>query len=565
MHGWGLIYDLLLALMAALLLGLIFERFKLSAIIGYLLAGALVGQGGFSLIQRPDEVGVIAEIGVALLLFTIGLEFSWRSLRRLGAGVLIGGAVMVMACTLFLTAVGVAVQLSWQAAVIIGAAGSLSSTAIVMRVFRQRNELDSIHGRASLGVLLVQDLAVVPLVLGVSFIASGSGEIGKALGQALWAAAILVIVLVVFVSQIVPRLLHEKIVARNRELPIILAVVSCVGATWAAHELGLSPALGAFLAGMLLADSKFNEQMRADVLPLRTLFVTIFFVSVGLLVDLRWMVMHLPLVLGSTILVMTVKTVATYFAMRPFVRGIVEVGAVALALSQVGEFSFVLLSIGRDSGIIGSDLFQLVISTIMLTLLVAPVMVANSPLISRKIAKRLVPARKLVMSEREAHPKAMREHLVIVGYGEAGQATCEALGDFPAARLVLELDPKLARLAEANGNSAVIGDATSTEFLLEVGHIDQAKAVLVTVSDHTICRRVVALCKSVAPEVLVMTRSRYHVFALELDMVGADTVVDEEMLVGKEMGEQIARRFMEMGEKGEGKKKFKWDSDVPYA
>jgi len=561
MHGWGLIYDLLLSLAAALVLGLLFERLKLNAIIGYLLAGAIVGQGGLGLVQKPDEVTVIAEIGVALLLFTIGLEFSWRALRKMGLKVYVGGGIMVVACTLFLTCVGIVSGLSWQAAVIIGAAGSLSSTAIVMRVLRGRNELDSVHGKAALGVLLVQDIAVVPLVLGVNFVANGSGELGKEVGQALWATGLLVLILVVFVSQIVPRLLHEKVVAQNREIPIILAVLTCVGATWAAHELGISPALGAFFAGMLLGDSKFSEQIRADVMPLRTLFVTIFFVSVGLLADLGWIFGHLPLVLASTFMVMAVKTVATYFAMRPFVRGIIETIAVALALSQVGEFSFVLLSTGSEAGIIPPDVFQLVISTIMLSLLLSPFMVSRSLVMGEFLARRLVPARKLVASVRAARPKTLRGHLVTVGYGEAGQATCMALRDIDWPRLVIDIDPKLVRLAERNGNHAIIGDATSAEFLHDVAHISDARAILVTVSDHTICRRVVAVCKSIAPEVRVITRSRYHVYSSELDMVGADEVVDEEMLVGEQMGARIAK----LATQGNDKREFDWNSDAPYA
>jgi monovalent cation:H+ antiporter-2, CPA2 family len=561
MHGWGLIYDLLLSLAAALVLGLIFERLKLNAIIGYLLAGAIVGQGGLRLIQKPNEVSVIAEIGVALLLFTIGLEFSWRSLRKMGLKVYVGGGIMVLASTLFLTGVGVAAGLSWQAAVIIGAAGSLSSTAIVMRVLRERNELDSVHGKATLGVLLVQDIAVVPLVLGVNFIANGSGEIGSAVGQALWATALLVLILVVFVSQIVPRLLHEKVVARNREIPIILAVLTCVGATWAAHELGVSPALGAFFAGMMLGDSKFSEQIRADVMPLRTLFVTIFFVSVGLLADLGWIATHLPLVLASTLTVMAVKTVATYFAMRPFVRGIIGALAVAVALSQIGEFSFVLLSTGSEAGLIAPDIFQLVISTIMLSLLVSPVLVSQSLTIAEFLAKRIIPARRLVAIEREAHPKSIRGHVVTIGYGEAGQATCEALREIGCPRMVIDLDPKLVRIAEKNGNHAVIGDATSAEFLHDVAHVSDARAILVTVSDHTICRRIVAVCKAIAPEARLITRSRYHIYAEELDMVGADEVVDEEVLVGEQMGRQVAQLFENSGKR----KEIDWDSDVPYA
>ncbi len=561
MHGWGLIYDLLLSLAAALVLGLIFERLKLNAIIGYLLAGAIVGQGGLGLVQKPDEVSVIAEIGVALLLFTIGLEFSWRSLRKMGLKVYVGGGVMVLASTLFLTCVGIVAGLSWQAAVIIGAAGSLSSTAIVMRVLREKNDLDSVHGKATLGVLLVQDIAVVPLVLGVNFVANGSGEIGPAMGQALWSTAVLVLILVVFVGQIVPRLLHEKVVAQNREIPIILAVLTCVGATWAAHELGISPALGAFFAGMMLGDSKFNEQIRADVMPLRTLFVTIFFVSVGLLADLGWMVRHLPLVLATTLLVMTVKTLATYFAMRPFVRGIIKTLAGGFGLGPVGGLWVVVVYWGAGAGLFCPDVFQLVISTILLSLLVSPFLVSKSLAWAEFLAKRLVPTRKLVASVKAARSKTIRGHLVTIGYGEAGQATCSALRDINLPRLVIDLDPALVRLAEKNGNRAVIGDATSAEFLHDVAHIADARAILVTVSDHTICRRVVAVCKSIAPEVKVITRSRYHVFSEELDMVGADEVVDEEVLVGEQMGRQIAR----MLENPRKKKDFGWDSDVPYA
>ncbi|QYK53335.1 MAG: cation:proton antiporter [Fimbriimonadaceae bacterium] len=561
--GWGMILDLLIALSAALLLGLIFERLKISSIIGYLLAGAAVGQGGFGLVQENEQVKVIAEIGVALLLFTIGLEFSWRSLKRLGSGILFGGAAMVLACVIVFTGVGAAFGLSLQAAFVLGAAGSLSSTAVVMRVLRNRNDLDSVHGKTALGVLLIQDIAVVPLVLAVTFVASGSNRIAQEVTQAIMGAIFLVVVLIIFVSQVVPRLLHEKVVAQNRELPIILAVVTCVGATWAAHELKLSPALGAFFAGMLLADSKFSDQMRSDMLPLRTLFVTIFFVSVGLLADLTWMAMHLHWVLGATIVVLLVKAVATYFALRPFVRGIIEVMATAITLSQIGEFSFVLLSIGEQGGLLTKDVFQLVISTTLVTLVVTPFTVAHALPFARSIAKRIFPARKLARSEREARPNVMSGHLVIIGYGEAGQAACSVIASVDWPKLVIDLDPKLVRLAESCGHRAIIGDASSIE-LLEIAGVPTAKAVIVTISDHTACRMAVSMCKQLAPQVPVISRSRYHIYAEELDMVGADQVVDEEMLVGRRVGKK-AVDLLHLEERATPTEQLKWDSDQPYA
>lgn len=561
--GWGMILDLLIALSAALVLGLIFERLKISSIIGYLIAGAAVGQGGFGLVRETEQVKVIAEIGVALLLFTIGLEFSWRSIKRMGTGILFGGAAMVLACVIVFTGVGVAFGLTLQAAFVLGAAGSLSSTAVVMRVLRNRNDLDSIHGKTALGVLLIQDIAVVPLVLAVTFVASGSNSIAKEVTQALMGAIFLVIVLIVFVSQIVPRLLHEKVVAQNRELPIILAVVTCVGATWAAHELKLSPALGAFFAGMLLADSKFSDQMRSDMLPLRTLFVTIFFVSVGLLADIGWMAMHLHWVLGATIVVLLVKAVATYFALRPFVRGIIEVMATAITLSQVGEFSFVLMSIGEQGGLLTRDVFQLVISTTLVTLVVTPFTVAHALPFARSLAKRIFPARKLARSEREARPNVMSGHLVIIGYGEAGQAACSVIASVDWPKLVIDLDPKLVRLAESCGHRAIIGDASSME-LLEIAGVQTAKAVVVTISDHTACRMAVSMCKQLAPQVPVISRSRYHKYAEELDMVGADQVVDEEMLVGRRVGKK-AIDLLHLEERATPSEQLKWDSDQPYA
>ena len=561
--GWELILDLLIALSGALLLGLVAERFRVNAIIGYLVAGALIGPGGFGLVQKAEVVDVIAEIGVALLLFTIGLEFSFGRLKRMGIGALLGGIASILATGAILTGAALAFGVAWQAAVVIGAACCLSSTAIVLRVLRTNNDLDTTHGKSALGVLLLQDIAMVPLVLLVTFLSSGSGDIVGELGKAAWNTIILVIGLIIFTSQLVPRLLHERIVAKNRELPIILAVVTCVGATYAAHELKISPALGAFFAGMLLAESKFADQMRVDVLPLRTLFVTVFFVSVGLLADLQWLTRHLPLVIGVTLAVMLLKTVATYLALRPFQKGIIEVLATSLAISQVGEFSFVLLGIGRTNGLIEENVFQLIISVILLALIITPFLTGNALKAARRIAKIIFPARQVAASERELKAEGMRDHIIIVGYGEAGQATCQALSTFPGEHVVLDVDPKYIRLAESYGLKGIIGDATNHE-LLETARIHEAKVVMVTVSDHNIARTVVSQCKSIAPGVPVVVRSRYHIYRDELDVVGADYVIDEEMLVGDKLGKTLTE-IIGADDDAFNTDAFRWDSPEKYS
>ncbi|MDK3156223.1 cation:proton antiporter [Kamptonema cortianum] len=240
--GWQLVFQILVALSAAMLLGLLFERMRLSAIIGYLLAGAIAGALG--LVGHGHELHVIAEIGVAMLLFTIGLEFSFSELRRMGVRMLIGGVTAILASIAVMSGIALAFGVSPNAAILLGCAGALSSTAVVLRILRDKNDLDSKHGRTALGVLILQDVAIVPLVLVAELMASPGKSIASQLTLALGAAVFLVLVLVVFVSKIVPRLLPEQVVAKNRELPIILAVVTCIGATWAAHHLKLSPALG---------------------------------------------------------------------------------------------------------------------------------------------------------------------------------------------------------------------------------------------------------------------------------------------------------------------------------
>ncbi len=561
-HGWELIFDLLIALTGALVLGLIAERIKVNAVIGYLLAGAILGPGGLKLIQQGDEVGLIAEIGVALLLFTIGLEFSWKRLSRLGVGSLLGGTGAILGATIVVAGVSIAFGQSWQAGIVLGAVASLSSTAIVLRILRGNNSLDTTHGKTALGILLLQDVAVVPLLLLVTFLSSGSNNVAEQIGQATWNSLILVATLVAFTSLVIPRLLNDKLVARNRELPILLAIVTCVGATSAAHELGLSPSLGAFFAGMLLADRQFADQMRADVLPLRTLFVTVFFVSIGLLADLTWLWRNLPVVLLLAIAVICLNAFATYLALRTFRIGIIDAIATAIAVAQVGEFSFVLLNIGASGGLIKQDVFQLVISVILVTLVATPALTGNALVIARKIAKIVFPARQLAKDEREVRKHEVSGHILLIGYGEAGQAAGIHLVQNGLKVLVLDSAHKYIKLAETEGMKGLVGDATQAE-ILETSHIHGAKAVVIAVSDHNIARMVASQCKTVSPETPIVARSRYHVFKDELDIAGADFVIDEENTVGDLLATTVLKLVNEPGD--QSGRKFEWDSTDSYS
>lgn len=536
--AWNLIFDLVILLSAALVLGLVCERIGLSSILGYLVAGTVVGPGALGLVRQSETIPAIAEIGVALLLFTIGLEFSWRRLLRLGAVALAGGSIMVVALIVLGAALSFWSGLSLNAAVAIGCVVAVSSTAVVLRVLRDRNELDSLHGRSAVGILLLQDLAMVPLVLAVTFLSGGGeGSFWTEAGMSLLRLAGLGVALVIVTTLVIPRLLDERVVAKNRELPIILAVTAVIAATWAAYAAEISPALGAFIAGLLLADQRFADQMRADILPLRTLFMTVFFASIGMLADLSWTFENILLVLLATVAVLFGKTVVTYFALRPFKIPIIDGLATAICVSQVGEFSFVLASIANQEGLISPETFQLVIAVTLLTLLVTPSSVTYAMPLSRMLAKRVFPARKLYESQREAaRQRQLRGHVVIIGFGQAGQAAANTLDESRVESVVVDLNPKLVQAARERGHLGLLGDARQ-HTILEQAHLETAHRVIVAVPDHNAARIIISQCKIFAPHVPLIARSRYHVYAEELDMIGADIVVDEENNVGRLLGE----------------------------
>ena len=393
---WNLLLDLVVLLSAAMVMGAIAERLRQSALLGYLMAGTLLGPNMFGLIGKTTEVDVLAELGVALLLFTIGLEFSWRRLRRTGKAGLGGGSLQVIFTLLLVAGAAWFFNLDTRSAVAIGAMLTLSSTATVLRILVARANLDSVHGRTTLGILLVQDIAVVPLVLLVSVMNKGgsAGEITFSVGQALGAAALLIGSLFLLLNYIAPRLLNIGTMRGYRELPILLAIVVGFGSAIAAHKLNLSPALGAFVAGMLMAESPFATQIRADISSLRTLLITLFFSSIGMLGDPTWALENW---LAISLLVVTIvmgKASIIWFVLRIFGQTHRHALTAGLCLAQVGEFSFVLAGIahihfnveGVKTGFLTDDHFKLVISATIATLFLTPYLVTYAP----RIANRLI-------------------------------------------------------------------------------------------------------------------------------------------------------------------------------
>jgi len=543
---WTVLLDILVLLLTAIVLGSLFERLKQSAILGYLIAGTLLGPNALNVMANHEEVAAIAELGVALLLFTIGLEFSWSRLRSIGRMALGGGILQVLLTGALSTWVCTFLGLDWRPALAIGAMIALSSTACVLRLLVNRTEIDSVYGRNTLGILLLQDVAVVPLAIVVTVLGGkgSAAQIGWEIGRAVGMATLLVGALYLLLNFLVPRLLRAKEAARNRELPILLAIVTAVGAAWVSHKVGLSPILGAFVAGILLAESPFATQIRADVGPLRTLFVTLFFSSIGMLSNPAWAVEHWPTIAAVVAAIVFGKALVVSVVVRLFRSSPGHAVATGICLAQVGEFSFVLAGIAQHGKLIDSNLFELVITATIVTLFITPYLISFAPHLSKAVCRLTARGTQELRASRETSrdPNTkLSSHIVIVGFGPAGQVAAEELiKEQEAPVIVVELNPGSAAKAQANGFRTYIGDATRTE-VLEKLNLEAARIVVVTPPDPTTVRQIIEQVHSFSPETPIIARARYHMYRSSLTLAGAQAVVDEEEEVGLRIAFEVRR------------------------
>lgn len=529
MESLGPLVEVVIALGAALVLGLAAARVRQSPIVGYLLAGVLVGPGGLGLLHAMAEARILAEVGVALLLFTIGLEFTWPRLRALGSTTVLGGTLQIAATAAMGAAAALLLGVPLAPANVFGAIIALSSTAVVFRVLVERAEIDAPAGRAAVGVLLVQDVAAVPLMVLVPVLAGAGGlsVIGARLGGAAIRAILLVAALVLIGRAVLPRLFAVA-AAGSREIFIILAITFCLAATWAAGAWELSPVLGSFAAGVVLAGSPYATQVRADIGPLRSGFVAFFFVSIGMLADIGWIARHLPLVIGVVGAILIGKSALVAGALRLVGQPTRTAGIVGVTLAHIGELSFVLADLGRGHGLLDPDEFQLIVSASVVTLLLTPYAIAG--------ARRWLGPPPAPLPTEAGVQRAVRggDHVVIIGCGPTGRRVGGALAEVGTPYRFVDLNARAVRLAEARGEDAMFGDATQAEVLLEAG-LRRAMALVVTVPDPAAAATIVGVARSLRSDLSIVARSRYAMYAGEIANAGADVTVNEEELMGERL------------------------------
>jgi CPA2 family monovalent cation:H+ antiporter-2 len=531
--------DLLVVFGAALVVVLVLSRLSVPTIGGFLVAGAVLGPSGLGWIRDAHQTARLAEVGVVLLLFTIGLEFSLQELRRLGRVLALGGVLQVGLTTAAVAALAVAAGYAAPKAVFFGFLAALSSTAIVLKGLAERGETDAPHGKLIVGVLLFQDLCVVPMMLVVPTL-GGQAE-GGALPRALLTAAAVVLVTLVLARQAVPRLLHQVAATRRRDLFILAVVLVCAGIAWLTALVGLSLALGAFLAGVVLADSEYGHQALADVLPLRDIFTSFFFVSVGMLLDLRVLVQHPAALLGLASGILLGKAMLASFAalvMRFPLRVALLAG---FALAQVGEFSFVLASLGSAMGLLDGQEIRLFVAASVVTMFVTPFALRLGPRLAAGAARLSAIDRLLGVRDGAVPAPGLSGHVLALGYGVGGEMLVEVLERAGLPYAAIDMNAERVRQARRQGKAVYYGDVTSPEILDRAG-IRTAVQVAVLLNDPDATLRAVRTARRLAPTIPLFARARYVADSPRLLEAGATEVVAQEFEASLEIIARVMRQ-----------------------
>lgn len=529
------------------LVALVLGRFRLPTITGLLVAGALAGPHGLGLVREREPIEVLAEIGVVLLLFTIGLEFSLSRLRRILKLLVVGGSIQVGATLAAVVGVAMALGRPLTEALAFGCMVALSSTAIVLRMLGERREVDAPHGRFIVGVLIFQDLCVVPMVLLVPLLAEGgtAGELGTSVGVAMLKTVGVVVLVLLAARYLVPRSLAWVDASKSRELFLLAVLTLCVGTAWLTSLAGLSLALGAFLGGVAVADTTFGQRALGDILPLRDVFVSLFFISLGMLLDPDVFVTSAGFVVllfvGFVVLKAVFATVAA-LAMR-FPARVAWLAGVGLA--QFGEFGFVLLRMAETGGLVPPEDARVVMAAGILSMSVTPLLLRWAPHMTAG-ERLLAPLAKLLSSDGiELHPEVeatVNDHVILVGYGVAGKLMAKALTRCGLPYVALELNAETVRQARARGEPVYYGDATSTETLEHAG-IERAKVIAIMINDPSAVPRVIDAVRSCHSSAQILVRAHYLVQRQELLARGATDAVVEEVESGVELLAMTLRRM----------------------
>ena len=540
MEDLSLVATVALVLGAALVGGMLARRLGQPVLLGYIVAGAVIGPHTPGLATDRDRVIVLANLGVAFLMFALGLEFSLEELMRVRRIALVGGIAQIVLTIGLGLLTGLAIGWTLQASILLGTAFAISSSIVAIKMLAGRGEIETSHGRIALGVGVIQDLSVVPMLALLPLLSGGQGDLVSSLVRSIGVSVLALAAVIVVGTRLVPRILFLLARSGSRELFIMAVVVIALGTGLASQQAGLSFALGAFLAGIVVAESEFEGQVLAQIIPLRDLFASVFFVAVGMMVDPPFLLSHVGIVLAMVAALVAGKLLLTTFAMMLAgvdARSAALVGAV---LAQMGEFSFVLAGLGVTWGIITGDQYGLILSVALASILISSPLVAAAPGVLNRIARWLP----LTDDQRRAIATSgvyvFKPDVIVCGYGRVGAELVQILNNGGFNSVVVDINPAVVRDVRAAGGHAIYGDAGMEPVLVRAG-IAHAKILALAIPDLVSASEAVRTVRRLNPKTQVIALADSSSAVRALENGGVNQVVQPEFEVSLGFGRQVLR------------------------
>ncbi len=543
-----ILQDILILLGFSALMVYVLQRLKLPSILGFLVAGVLIGPYGFSLIKATEEVEILSEIGVILLLFVIGMEMSFKQLASIKKTVFIAGSLQVGITVIVAALAYHFLGNSWNESVFIGFLFSLSSTVIVLKTFQDRKAINSPHARNALAILIFQDIIVVPMMLFTPIIAGESGNLTVSILSLLLKSAALILITYLSIRYVVPKLLHAVARTNSKELFLLVTFTLCFAVAFLTSEAGLSLALGAFIAGLIISESDYNYQATSIILPFRELFSSFFFVSVGMLLDLSFFMNHILLILLLVVVLLVVKTMITAIAVAVLKYPFRTVLLTSLSLFQVGEFAFILSKVGMEYNLLNTETNQYFLSVSIVSMLLTPFVIIYSENIANAwmglYKKSGLKGSNIFNNKKpETQHNELENHLVIIGYGLNGSNLAKAAAASSIPFVVIEMNAETVKQEKKKGLPIIFGDAIQ-EHILETVHLSKARAVVIAISDSQATKTIVKNVRDISDTIYIVVRTRYFKETAELLALGADEVIPEEFETSLQLFSHVLQNFL---------------------
>lgn len=542
-----LLQDILILLGFSIAIVFVLQRLKLPSIIGFLLTGIVIGPYGLSLIKAIEQVEILSEVGVILLLFVIGMELSIKQLVSIKKTVFIGGFLQVGLTVVIAALVYNLLGNSWNESVFVGFLFSLSSTAIVLKTLQDRHEISAPHARNALAILIFQDIIVVPMMLVTPMIAGESSDVTMDILMLLVKSAIVVVLTYFSARYIVPILMHAVAKTNSKELFLLVTITLCFAIAFLTAEIGLSLALGAFIAGLIISESEYSHQATSIILPFRELFTSFFFVSVGMLLNLSFFVSNIPIILLLVFIVLILKSLVAAISVAILKYPTKTAILTGLALFQVGEFAFILSKIGIKYNLLTPQTNQYFLSVSIVSMILTPFVI----IFSENIADKVLALKRKLGLKREPDSSDIEEiikpnlenHLVIIGYGVNGSNLAKAASASNIPFIIIETNAEIVKREKAKGLPIIFGDATN-DHILETVHLSRARAAVIAISENTATQNIIKNIRYLSDSIYLVVRTRYVKETSELLALGADEVIPEEFETSIQIFEHILHNFL---------------------